>query len=244
MDPAREVAQLGQRRSRLAARLGQQLARLRGSLSSLSSAMPEAHRERDEPRLRAVVQVALDPLQLGRLRVDRAGARGREDVDALGQLLAARRAQQRHHHRQLQARQTAHDQPADGDQQQAGAGGARAPSRSVSTSVKPNDVGGFGAQYQMRQRDQVEDRAPQRQHDDRQHEAEHAADARPGEVLPRRRVGGGGAQPREPAGARLAAAVALRRSARRARAPRGAARSARTSGTARRRPAPRAARRR
>ena len=35
----------------------------------------EAHPERDEPRLRAVVEVALDPAELGLLDVDRAGAR-------------------------------------------------------------------------------------------------------------------------------------------------------------------------
>ena len=43
----------------------------------------EAHPERDEPRLRAVVQVALDPPQLVSGRVHRTGARRREDADPL-----------------------------------------------------------------------------------------------------------------------------------------------------------------
>ena len=52
----------------------------------------EVHAERDEPRLRAVVQVALDPAQLGGLDVDRAAARAGQLVDALLQLLLARGA--------------------------------------------------------------------------------------------------------------------------------------------------------
>ena len=50
----------------------------------------EVERERDEPRLRAVVQVALDALQLGGGGVDRAGARLGQDLDALLELPAAR----------------------------------------------------------------------------------------------------------------------------------------------------------
>ena len=41
----------------------------------------ELQRQRDQPRLRAVVQVALDAPQLRRLRVDRLAARAREHVD-------------------------------------------------------------------------------------------------------------------------------------------------------------------
>ena len=43
---------------------------------------PELHAQRDEPRLRAVVQVALDAPQLGGLDVEGAGAGARELVDA------------------------------------------------------------------------------------------------------------------------------------------------------------------
>ena len=49
----------------------------------------ELHAERDEPRLRAVVQVALDPPQLGGLDVERAAPGARELVDALDELLLA-----------------------------------------------------------------------------------------------------------------------------------------------------------
>ena len=45
-----------------------------GILGELLLRHPEAHPERDQPRLRAVVQVALDPAQLGLLGVHRAGA--------------------------------------------------------------------------------------------------------------------------------------------------------------------------
>ena len=51
--------------------------------------MPRSQRERDEPRLRAVVQVALDALQLGGGGVDGAGARLGQDLDALLELAAA-----------------------------------------------------------------------------------------------------------------------------------------------------------
>ena len=45
--------------------------------------------QRDEPGLRAVVQVALDAPQLGGLDVERAAAGARELVDALGELRLA-----------------------------------------------------------------------------------------------------------------------------------------------------------
>ena len=45
----------------------------------------QLQRQRDEPRLRAVVQVALDAPQLGRLRVDGLAARAREHVDPRAQ---------------------------------------------------------------------------------------------------------------------------------------------------------------
>ncbi len=84
-DPAREVAQLDDRAARLAARLLEQLARLGGIAVHLVLGQAERHRQRDEPRLRAVVQVALDPAQLLGLGVDRAGAGARELLDAMGQ---------------------------------------------------------------------------------------------------------------------------------------------------------------
>ena len=48
----------------------------------------EGHAQRDQPRLRAVVQVALDPAQLGLLRVHGAGPARLERGDALGERLA------------------------------------------------------------------------------------------------------------------------------------------------------------
>ena len=60
MDAAREVAQLLQRCARRRARLGEMLLRLLGILLELLLGEADIHPERDEPRLRAVVQVALD----------------------------------------------------------------------------------------------------------------------------------------------------------------------------------------
>ena len=74
MDPAREVAQLLQRGARRLARLGEVLLRLLGILLQLLLGQAEVHAERDEPRLRAVVQVALDAPQLGLGRLDGSGA--------------------------------------------------------------------------------------------------------------------------------------------------------------------------
>ena len=48
----------------------------------------ELQRQRDQPRLRTVVQVALDAPQLGRLRVDGLAARAREHVDPRAQRAA------------------------------------------------------------------------------------------------------------------------------------------------------------
>ena len=63
MDAAREVAQL---RERLAGRAAprRRAAARPGVGRELLLGHAEAHAERDEPRLRAVVQVALDPPQL------------------------------------------------------------------------------------------------------------------------------------------------------------------------------------
>ena len=89
-DPAREVAQLGDRRAGLLARLADQLGQL-GLVVEPRLGPAEVHAQRDEPRLRAVVQVALDPPQLGGLDVDRAAPRAGEHVDALLELLLAAR---------------------------------------------------------------------------------------------------------------------------------------------------------
>ncbi len=75
-DAAREVAQLGERALGLLARLADQLHRALGIALEALLGHAEVERERDQPRLRAVVQVALDALQLGGRGVDHAGAGG------------------------------------------------------------------------------------------------------------------------------------------------------------------------
>ncbi len=83
-DAAREVAQLGDRVVRLALGVEDQAADLRLVVDAQLRA-PELQRQRHQPRLRAVVQVALDPPQLRRLRVDRLAARARQQVDPRAQ---------------------------------------------------------------------------------------------------------------------------------------------------------------
>ena len=64
----------------------------RGDLGLVGEALlgaAEVHAQRDEPRLRAVVQVALDAPQLGGLDVERARARAGQHVDALDELALA-----------------------------------------------------------------------------------------------------------------------------------------------------------
>ena len=54
-----------------------------GSVADLLLGHAEVHRQRHQPRLGAVVEVALDPLQLRGLGVDRAGA-GALELDRRG----------------------------------------------------------------------------------------------------------------------------------------------------------------
>ena len=65
MDAARELAQLLQRVRELVARGGHELLGLGGIAADVRADHPQLQRERDEPLLRAVVQVALEPAALG-----------------------------------------------------------------------------------------------------------------------------------------------------------------------------------
>ena len=80
-DPASEVAQLADGRARLLAGPAHELGDLGLALQALLGAT-ELHAQGHQARLRAVVEVALDPPQLGRLDVERARAGPRELVDA------------------------------------------------------------------------------------------------------------------------------------------------------------------
>ena len=64
MDAARELAQLLGGARQLRGRLVEQRGRLPGSPSSFDAREPQRQRERDEPLLRAVVEVALEPAAL------------------------------------------------------------------------------------------------------------------------------------------------------------------------------------
>ena len=74
MQARRELAQLLQRRRQLLLRRGEQ-ARLVGVGREVHGEEPELDRERDEPLLGAVVQVALEPPALGVAGADDARAR-------------------------------------------------------------------------------------------------------------------------------------------------------------------------
>ena len=82
VDAAGEVAQLGQRLLRLGVGLVEQLPRLVGVGGKSLAGHAEVHREGDEPLLRAVVEVALDPPALGLGRVDHPRAARLEDGHA------------------------------------------------------------------------------------------------------------------------------------------------------------------
>src|SRR5262249_57014945 len=75
VDAAREVAELLERLLHALACFDEQLAGGFGIGRELLLGEADAHAERDEPGLRSVVQVALDPAELGLLRTDGAGAR-------------------------------------------------------------------------------------------------------------------------------------------------------------------------
>ena len=99
MDPAREVAHLGDRALRLLVRLADELLRALGIGVELLLRPPEIHRERDEPLLHPVVQVALDLPPVLFRQVDGRATRGGELAHALGHVASEHRAHERPVHR-------------------------------------------------------------------------------------------------------------------------------------------------
>lgn len=87
--PPTPFAQLGKRALRVVARLTYELG---GTLTVAGGELllraAELHRDRADACLSAVVQVALDPLELQARRVDRTGARLLQALDTLGQVAA------------------------------------------------------------------------------------------------------------------------------------------------------------
>ena len=86
VDAARELAQLGERERELLLGAVEQLVGPVGVLVQLALGEPQRQRERDEPLLGAVVQVALQPPALLRAGLDDPGARGAQLLDAGAQL--------------------------------------------------------------------------------------------------------------------------------------------------------------
>jgi hypothetical protein len=95
VDAAREVAKFSQRVLGSRAGLGDQLSDALGVFGELLLGHPQAHPERDQRGLRAVVEVALDPAELRVLKVDGSRATGLQRLDPLGHLGVARGRQER-----------------------------------------------------------------------------------------------------------------------------------------------------
>src|SRR4051812_40394494 len=86
MDAPRELAQLLERALQLGAR-GLEEPRARGRVGvELALREPELERQRDEPLLRAVVEVALEPPALAHRHLDEPGPRGLQLLDPRAQL--------------------------------------------------------------------------------------------------------------------------------------------------------------
>ena len=75
VDPARELAQLVEGRAEFRLRVGDELMGPQGVVVDHAVRHPQLKRERDEPLLRAVVQVPLEAAPLGVSGLDDAGAR-------------------------------------------------------------------------------------------------------------------------------------------------------------------------
>ncbi|CAI7978283.1 conserved hypothetical protein [Frankia sp. Hr75.2] len=97
MDAAGQVAQLPQRQLDLAVRLLDHLRRGVRVVGELLPRQAQPHRERDQPRLRAVMQIPLDAPQVGRGRVDDDAAVGLQLPDP--PLHPVGRREQRRDHR-------------------------------------------------------------------------------------------------------------------------------------------------
>ena len=153
--PAGEVAQLGERELRLVARLLDELARAVGVALEALLGHPEVQRERDEPRLRAVVQVALDALELGRGGVDGARAGLGQDLDALGELLGVGPEQEP---RERARAGGGAAQQADRDRQRDDAGGEEQHGPPPGVDVDPGDLDRVGRQREPERHGQAGDR--------------------------------------------------------------------------------------
>jgi len=90
IDPAGQVAQVLQRLGHAGTGLGDELLCHFGVVAELLLGHPEAHAQRNQPRLGAVVQVALDAAQLGVLSLDRTAPARLERLDAAGEAAPTR----------------------------------------------------------------------------------------------------------------------------------------------------------
>jgi signal transduction histidine kinase len=94
VEPAHEVAELGERLLRFLVRARDQRERAVGVGVELLLRPPEVHAQRDEPLLGAVVQVAFDPAALGLGAVEGRGAAGVERFDLGLERVTPRRTEQ------------------------------------------------------------------------------------------------------------------------------------------------------
>jgi hypothetical protein len=187
--PRRQVAQLAHRQLRLAARLLDELAGALGVAVEALLGHAEVQGQRDQARLGAVVQVALDALQLGGRGVDGAGARLGQDLDALLELAAAG-AEHDARERAAGGRRAAHERRGDRAAGRMPMPMARKAWPHESTWKRPSSVGSdFGSAHHQAGIEISPSVADHAVTDDGEvGDADRQQQQVPGEVLPRRGV--------------------------------------------------------
>ena len=170
-DAAGEVAQLAHRELGLAARLLHELAGALGVAVEALLGHAQVEGEGDEARLGAVVQVALDAVQLGGGGVDGTGARLGQDLDALLELAAAG-AEHDPRERAAGGRRAAHQRGGDGQQDDADRHGEEGVAPRV--DLEEAELGGIG----------VRQRPPPGGHDTSPSDADHAVTAMVKSAMP------------------------------------------------------------
>jgi hypothetical protein len=199
VDPAREVAQVLQRQRGLVPGLAHQLGGVGVAARAALLGHPQRERQRHEPLLRAVVEVALDAAALGVGRLDdaRAGVAQVGHLRGDGGVVVG--AEQHHRVARVEPPQCAqrrdaereHHRPERDEQQ-------RLPELIHAKQPVVQPVG--DGPVPERQEDAVDARAEHGGGDDQRHQAERELQQQEDQVLPRRRIGQARAQAHPPGG--------------------------------------------
>ena len=201
VDSPHELAQLGDRGLGALVRGEDQLPRGLRVLVQLLLRESEVDRERDELRLRAVVQVALDPSQLVRLLLRRGGARLGELVHARPELRSLTGSEACAGKPRLRSREAGADPRSDEEQAEAGPADRERVAPAVDAPVRADDLRlrsvGHGPPPEGRA-ESPEDDAPDRCRGHREAEPDRRQEHQPAEVLPCLRVARVGGEVRAP----------------------------------------------